>query len=272
MSKLVIVGCSASSGVGFDPVNLGNNCPECPDLWINLVHQQNPNLRDLNLVNIANGGSSNTDIFTKAIGAITNIIDDDTSELWCQWTSLHRWQFDVGFETYPTTTNIVSFPHAITTNQFSLSEKYFTKLFNELRAIIHPHKEICKILTYVNIINNLCAQRKIRVRHINGLCGWDNNYFERVSGTNVTPSDYTDYTKNKILFVNNRDDDEILLLYKKLHNDYDLLGGPQEHTWINIYNPLYSNKLDVNFDNRHPGVKSNYLFYEIINTSILKNS
>lgn len=268
MSKLVIVGCSASSGMGFDPNNINQDCPSSPDLWINLLYNNLPSLhQQYELVNLAKGGASNAEIFEQAVDAISRIISDETSELWCQWTSLSRIKFDAGFELYTTSTMItLPSPLEIRTNQFVLTKKYLKNFFHELKSIMHPHREICKILEYVNIINRLCENQKIKVRHINGLCPWDKNYFIRLSGPEVKPNDYTNYTKEKILFVDDRDDYEIFQLYNKLHNEYEPSLKGQTHTWMNLDKSLYSMRVlgDFNYDNLHPGAVSNQKFAKFI--------
>lgn len=266
MSKLVVVGCSASSGYGFNPENPWSDFLTAPDLWVNMLYQQIPNLQHYQLVNLARGGFSNSEIFETAVDAISSS-DGSVTELWCQWTSLFRWRFDAGFELYSTSTGTtISEPFEVRTNQYVLTEKFLKNFFNEYRSVVHPHKEICKILKYVKIINNLCYNKNIKVRHINGLCPWDSQYFVRLSGPNIKPNDYTNYTKEKILFVDNRDDDEIFQLYTKLHNDYEPLIAQQEHTWLNLNTSLYSQKIsnDYNFDNSHPGSKSNQRFFDLL--------
>jgi hypothetical protein len=276
MSKLVVTGCSVSSGWGFNPLNPFSDYPQASDLWVNLLHKNTEQLVDHELINLAKGGSSNADIFESALDAITNIIDDESSELWVQWTSLFRLNFDAGVELYPTNIGIRAVIqtecNVLRTNQYVITEKFLKKLSNELFSIMHPHGQICKVLKYVNIINNLCQTKKIKVRHINGFCPWDKNYFVKLTGPDIKPSDYTTYTKEKILFVNNRDDNEIFKLYNKLHNDYQPLISAQEQTWVNLDTSLYSLQLpnDYNHDKIHPGIASNQVFFKFLKKSLTK--
>lgn len=270
MSKLLVIGCSASSGYGFNPNNPSSDCYEAPDLWVNLLHRNIENLQHYEMTNLSKAGFSNAEIFESAVNAIADVVSDDTSELWCQWTSLHRLRFDAGFELYPTSVSvagsIVTTQKEIRTNQFVLTENFLKNFFNEYRSIMHPHREICQILRYVMIINKMCYEKNIKVRHINGLCPWDANYFSKLIGPNIKPNNYTNYTKEKILFVDNRNDNEIFELYNKLHNDYQPLISNQIHTWLNLNTSLYSQKIpkDYNYDGMHPGVESNRIFFELL--------
>lgn len=87
---------------------------------------------------------------------------------------------------------------------------------------------------------------------------------------NVLPYDYTYYTK-KILNIANRDDDEIYALYNKIHSEYNSIGGIQESRWLNLYNSLGKNKIDVNSDRIHPGYESNQKYFKFLSQALLDN-
>lgn len=265
MSKLVIVGCSVTSGTGFDPADLYADCPHAPELWVNLLYNDLPRLRPLEMINLAEGGASNNEIFAKAIHAIANIINDHTSELWCQWTNIFRIKFHAGFELYPTKVHSATLPREVRTNQFVLQKKFLSNLWQDLRSIIHPHKEICDILQYVDVINALCDKHQIKVHHINAACPWDKNYFVRLTGSHVKPTDYTAFTQEKILFVNNRHDDEISQLYHKLHDDYKLIHT-QADSWLNLNDSFLSLQKPGDFNGAriHPGRESHLNFFNFL--------
>lgn len=263
MKKLIVVGCSVSSGVGFDPNNLIANCYDHPDLWVNLCHQNIEQLKELQLINRAKGGASNRDVFVEAVDAMSSI--PDIKYLWCQWTSIHRMQIDIGFELYPTRirSNTV-IEQDINTNQFRASKKFLKQTMDSLTSLIHPHHEILEVVRYVNVVNRLANALGITVFHANARLPWDNNYFDKLE--NVFPEQYTEYTKKHILFVDNRNDQETQKLYNQLHQDYSNAGGINAQHWFNLYNPFYTpqNKIDTNYDNTHAGTKSNQNFYSIV--------
>jgi len=126
----------------------------------------------------------------------------------------------------------------------------------------HDHNEICKLIENVSIINQLCKIQNIKVIHINDSCPWDKNYFIKIE--NSKPNQYTEFTKNNILYVNNRDDEEIYLLYDKMHNDIKRHGGVYESEWVNLYDSFISLQIDFNDDNVHPGKLSNQEYFNLV--------
>ena len=47
-----------------------------------------------------------------------------------------------------------------------------------------------------------------------------------------------------------------------IHNEYDQLGGIDPANWINLYDSMSANKIDVNYDNTHPGTQSNQYYFQ----------
>jgi len=255
MSKIAFTGGSITSGSGW-------NLPNEQDLmWVNLVHKNC--FSDLTCINAALVGAPNVFIFQKTIDLIVN--NNDLAYLICSWVSSPRYYISAGFELYSTT--MYFGPNSdlqdINLNTGTIPKKYIENLKNRFLALHHCHYEIKLIIEYVNIINKLCKQKNITVYHINDSCDWDKNYFDRLE--NVFPEEYTKFTKTSILNIKNRNDDEIFKLYTKLHNEYDLAGGIDESSWINLYSSFFDNQIDVNHDGKHPGQQSNFNYYVTVN-------
>ena len=254
---VAFTGGSLTAGVGW---NMDD--PDQRDkLWVNLVHQGIDQFKDLALINAAESGVSNTDIFIRSLELMTTV--PDLKYLVCSWVVLMRYRFSLGLELYETHQNLhdgadVVKDHDLNTGR--VPKSYIDSVKNRFFALHHDHYEICKLLKFVNIINNLAHQLGITVYHINDSLPWDKNYFARLN--NVLPEDYTNYTKTEILNIKNRDDAEIFALYKKIHDEYDALGGCQPQSWVNLYESLEELKLDHNNDNYHPGTQSNVLYFE----------
>lgn len=251
MSKIAFTGGSITSGEGFI-------LPSEQDfMWVNLVHKTCfPNLE---VINAGYGGTSNTDIFKETIKVIAQ--NQDLSVLICSWVHLLRYRFDVGFELYDTTAvwSPVSLVRKFDLNSGTISKKYVENLRNRFLGLHHNHYEICKLLDYINTINELCCRLGITVYHVNDSCPWDQDYFNRLE--NAMPDQYTNFTKTEILNIKNRDDEEIFKLYKKLHDEYALAGGVHNAHWINLYSSWSDNIIDTNHDNYHPGIQSNHNYY-----------
>jgi hypothetical protein len=265
MDITLFTGCSYTAGAGF---KLEKNDP---GLWVNLLHKNVKLLQNTELVNCGGGGVSNDQIFTESV---KHILKYDTKFVFIEWTSYPRHAFNLGLETYET--KLVFIPNCpieldnpdqqLALNEITYTKKYLEELRDRVVTLNHPHYEISKIVSYVNILTTLCKLKKCSIFFINGLCHWDQDFF--IKKENALPYDYTNYTK-KILNVDNRDDDEIYTLYDKMHNNYNSMGGIQESHWLNLYNSLRKNRIDVNSDGLHPGYKSNQKYFEFLSQALL---
>lgn len=272
-NKVVFVGCSFTAGTGWAdlmPEESGKiECKDSPHLWVNICHREIDRIKDLELVNIGQGGASNTDIFqnaTRMISSAGNNIDI----MFCQWSSSPRYNFNVGFELWDTSESLDATD--IRTHDIHLNKgdhwprEYVKDLLNRLKVMHHLHWEILKIVDYSNILARLAKQIGFDIFFINGVCPWDADYFTRLE--NVNPESYTPFTKKEILNIDSRDDQDIVKLYNLAHDHYHEAGGINDMQWINLYDSLSSNKIDVNFDLLHPGEKSNVLYYNLIKNKL----
>ena len=268
--KIIFTGCSLTDGYGWVDRKSNNlhyednvkACKECPELWVNLCHNQILQLNKLELFNYGIAGISNTEIFEHTITAIVNF-NFDIDTLFCQWTGMPRVGFHVGFELWNTELRFPGKNNDITlSNGSHWDKKYLDELINRIAVLHHLHAEIVKLVKYCNILQALASRFNIKLYFINGLCPWDQNYFIRLS--NVTPEEFTTFTKKDILEINSRNSENIFKLYKKMHNDYDNAGGINPSQWVNLYNSMQNNKIDTNYDNKHPGTKSNRLYFQQI--------
>lgn len=264
MSKVLFTGCSFTAGDGWLEINPGIECKDSPDLWVNLCHSQLNQLKKLEILNHGQSGISNTEIFKNTIKAIAdhgNTIDT----IFCQWTTMPRYKFGVGLELWSTLENI-SKDSVKVTHDVNLScgntwnRKYLNDLYDRLLVLHHLHPEIIKVVEYSNILEKLTKKLSIKLYFINGLCPWDLDYFIRLN--DILPEDFTSFTKKEILNIESRDDGDIFKLYKLIHDEYDQAGGINPSKWINLYNSFLTNKIDVNYDNLHPGTQSNQLYFQ----------
>lgn len=262
MSYVIFSGCSFTAGSGWDKKNPCMANPLCPDLWVNLCHTNIKELSNLELLNVGIPGGSNTEIFESVVNVIANYADAiDT--IFCQWTSMPRYNFNIGLELWDTSEGFIQRQHPVRLSSGEeYSREYITNLIDRIKAMHHLHYEILKVVKYTNIISNLAKKFNIKLFHINGLCPWDNNYFTPLS--NVTPEDYTHFTKTAILNIKNRPDQDIFYLYKQVHRQYNDAGGINESDWINLYSSFLDNRVDTNFDGGHPGTKSNHLYFNLV--------
>jgi len=267
--KLVVVGCSVTSGDGLYNENTGQDCVNSPDLWVNLCHQHIPQFSKLQLLNLGKGGFSVLSIFLSAIEAIS--VHNDIEYLICAWTSMPRYNFHVGFELYNTeemfTPNKLLRDHKL--NKGVLTSNYLKTICDKFLALHDAQHEIVSLIRYINILENISKNKDIKILNVNALCPWDHKFFDVLSG-HFIPSDFTPFTR-EILTVNNRNDEEIATLYQQQHEMYAKVGGIRPQTWVNLYNSFYNEIIDRNYDGSHPGIKSNQRFFEIVKNYIETN-
>jgi hypothetical protein len=251
MKYTLFAGCSYTAGAGFE---LEKNEP---NLWANqLYHKYFSHTTQLN---VSRGGRSNAGIFQDTIKALLTY---PVEYAIVEWTSVPRYELELGFETYPTrqcfVPNTQCRDHLL--NDINYTGAYLTSISERFTALAHDCYEISNLIDYVNTIVNLSQLTKTKVFFINGLCPWDYNFFNKKES--VLPSEYTAYTQ-KILNTSSRDDFEVFQLYNTMHDNFMNLGGIHESLWLNLYSSMLANKIDVNNDNVHPGIKSNDLYFEL---------
>jgi len=269
MKKLIFAGCSFTAGTGWNQDDPYLDNKDEPLMWTNLCHQNIKRFQNLEIINIGKKGASNTEIFENSVRLIADK-ESDIDIMFCQWTSVPRYNFNVGFELWDTSENSIAHndgsprrTHDVRLNRGDhWSRKYIDDLLDRFRVLHHLHWEIVKIVDYSNMLSALAEQRGFDIFFINGLCPWDENYFLELH--DVKPDSYTEFTKKTILNIDSRDDDDIHKLYHLAHKHYRQSGGIDHHRWINLYNSFRSLQVDRNFDGRHPGKHSNQIYYELI--------
>jgi hypothetical protein len=253
MNKTVFTGCSFTAGDGFA---LTKNEPA---LWVNLLHSSHLKLNQTQLINAGVGGRSNANIFKDTVFNL--LTQSDVKYMFVEWTNGPRYALSLGLETYNTHQLFMPNTPMTTHNLHSItySKQYLKKINDRFTALAHDHYEIVCLLEYIRLINLLCELKECQVFYINGLCPWDNNYFEKLE--NTLPSEYTNYTK-KQLQTSTRDDNEVFELYDKIHHEYQTAGGIHQDLWLNLYSSMRDQRIDFNDDGVHPGIKSNQLYYQ----------
>lgn len=270
MRQLVFSGCSVVCGFGLNSARPYSAAFDSEELFVNLCHKNIKQFQDLELVNISEPGASNTDIFMSTAIAITkNLLTPDENKIHTMlvgWTNYPRLNISVGFELYPTYFSLSKneITADINTNALVVPKSILQDLHSKLHLLHHHHEQILNVVKYTNILHTLAAQQNINIYFVNVNLLFDQNFFIKLTGPNVVPNDYTPYTKKQILNIDNRDDQEIFKLYDKMHQEYADAGGVHPEQWINLYLPLRDLVIDRAFDHMHPGVKSQQLFFQLI--------
>jgi hypothetical protein len=179
-----------------------------------------------------------------------------------------RYELELGFELYSTRQCFIPNGHLYdhNLNDINYTSSYLSSINDRFTSLAHDCYEILTLVEYVNSIVNLAKLTKTKVVFVNGLCPWDRNFFNQLTST--TPDAYTHYTQ-KILNTNNRDDSQILELYTKMHNSFNVAGGIHESLWLNLNNSMLATLSDVNSDNSHPGINSNNYYFDLFSKELI---
>jgi hypothetical protein len=263
VGKVIFSGCSFTAGDGWVDITRKSD-KNSPYLWVNLCHSRIQKLKDLELVNVGQSGASNVEIFQNTMRAMT-ARSGNIDTIFCQWTSMPRYNFNVGLELWSTSEDFFDNRlHDVKLNNGnSWSREYIRDLTDRLLVMHHLHWEIVKVVDFSNIILNTAYVLGIEnVFFVNGMCPWDNNYFVELH--NVKPESYTPFTKKEILDIDNRDDEDIYKLYSLIHQHYRDAGGINTSNWVSLNQSFFKQITDTNYDKFHPGIQSNELYYQII--------
>ena len=252
MDITLFAGCSYTAGIGFDQEK------NEPGLWVNLLHSKNDFLNKTKLLNVATSGRSNAGIFQDAVWTI---LHNNVKYAFVAWTNVIRYEISVGLECYATKAFFI--PGSVhldcKVNSGAYPASYLQNISDRLTTLAHPHYELVNLIYYINSLISLCELKKCQLFFVNALCDWDKDYF--VKKHNVLPENYTEYTK-QLISITTRDDDEIFKIYEKMHNEYNQSGGIRADKWLNLYKSFRSTLIDTNNDNLHPGLQSNFNYYQ----------
>jgi hypothetical protein len=251
--NILLSGCSYSSGVGLSECFVDSfgdkqylDCKDSPNLWINLLYK--------NVDNIARGGNSNLRIFQMAA---TALLEKSYDVALIQWTGFMRHEWSAGYEIWDTTVRSIlgsSTGRSVNLHNQTLDSKEIRKRVDSFFVLEHAQYRIVQLVEYMNILCRIAKITKTEIFFINGLCWWDNNFFDKINYK--LPSETTEYTQ-ELLDLPNHCDEEYAKLYAQMHSDYEVAGGIHENRWLNLYDSMHSNRIDRGTDGNHPGVLAN---------------
>lgn len=255
LPSCLFTGCSYTEGIGLSLTKTD------PGLWCNILHQH-PALKELIVINSGKNSATNEEIFSQSVEDLIKFLP---KYAFVCWTEHLRLKINPGIETYPTrifmSTNS-SIDTDIKLNNVTYSIDYITSIKNRVFALENLHYKFLEILNYCRKLTHLAELVGTKLYFINGICEWDQNYFNHISLPNRTPDMLTPLTQS-LLHVKNRDDEEIFKIYDQMHQEYKETQGLTN--WINLYDGYRSKfYLDVGDDNLHPGYKSNKKFAEFL--------
>lgn len=237
--KVLVVGCSFTCGTGL-------KLERCdPALWVNQL------FFDADITNVAKAGANNQWIFLETI---SQLLTQSYDIVLVAWSAIPRYNFHVGLELHPVETMLADCDVNLN-SKVTISGKWLKSIGKNLNKIHNDHWDLLALVKYVNSLIELQVNtRNQKLIFVNALGPWCNNYF--LQKKIQLPSDLDQY-EQELLEIANRDDQDIFALYDMIHLQYRKYGGIHEHNWLNLYNSLSAQKVDVaSSSDRHPGYAS----------------
>lgn len=256
MSNFLVCGPSLSAGFGLSQWDLENN------FW--LKYLVNSVFRDITIDNFSETGCDNQAIFKNAY---THIRSGKYRYALVSLAMIPRTNIHYGLELYNTVGPYVVFGNGhykdinLHSNQTVSTRFQKNNTFN--MRYYNYHWDIVDLLFNTTVLQDIAQQNNCKVCFVNYNLPWmEYQYFKRKEWK--MPSDLDPFTQ-EVLEVDYRSDEEIRLLYNKIHNDYDFVGGVSSLNWINLYNPMIKHKVDQIYESEsHPGPLSQKLLADIL--------
>jgi hypothetical protein len=247
---ILISGPCYSSGTGLQYEKTDNK------LWVNQLASH----FNLDVDNISHIGKGNKEIF---LHTASSLINKKYNYAIVQWREIPCEHIHYGLEMYSTKSGLINDVHIVNdihlVNGITLDASVMENARQYNMQYQKAHWGIKDLLYYVNILVNLAKQQNCKLLFTNYDMPWGSHrYFDKIQFDK--PSDLDAFTQN-MLDVSVRDDDEISILYDKVHADYSSIGSIHEDKWINLYDPMVRLKVDTaSSDDSHPGYKSHDKF------------
>jgi hypothetical protein len=252
--KVLAVGDSFTRGHGLAQES------QDPRLWVNQLFPADR----YQVNNVARTGANNHWIFLETV---SQMMKNTYDTVIVGWTTMPRYNFQVGLELY-TVDTILNDRDINVNNNLTVSGKWLQSIGDNLKKIHNDHWNLLELVKYVNVLLHLEKIYHTKIIFVNAFGPWSKNYFDKKDIG--LPSDLDPYTHN-LLEADRRDDDEVFKLYDMIHDQYKYYGGIQSDHWLNLYDSLFSRKIDnASETDRHPGYQSQDLYYKWLSPIVVQ--
>jgi hypothetical protein len=243
MQKFTFTGCSFTVGVGLVEEKKDTNN------YVNLVADH----FNAAAINLSVVGNSNYNIFIAATNAL---LFDTPDVLIVQWSSLNRhWLYprpDMQLPIVGQSSKLL-----IGIDQYFTQDK-LQKFSDQFRLLNHDFHNILAVINYSKILQTL-TQNRCRLVMINGLLPWTKELQYKQCAIN--PAKYfSEYTKS-LLSMDSLPDGDIVKYFSQLSDDINELD---KTLWINMFDSLAAQAVDVGLDHAHPGPNSHKKYASMI--------
>ena len=241
--RFTFVGCSFTVGEGLalEKSDVNN--------YANIV----ANHYSADVCNLSVKGNSNYNIF---ITVLNELIFNKPDIIFVQWSALNR------LFVYPGPDTKLTLSHTINNDyeyrNIFYSKKELQKFTDTYHILNHDYNNLLVLINYCKILTKI-SKDKTQLVFINGLLPWTNEIVDKNVTTNFNEK-LSNYTK-EILEFDSRSDNELLDFFTRLNIAVTELDQTR---WVNMFNSMANNKLDLGIDNAHPGPKSHRQYADMI--------
>ena len=241
--KLLVSGCSFSSGFGFNSDILERNWPN-----------QLATLLNANLTNVARPGHDNPGIF---ISFMEQIAKEDFDVCLLQISAIDRIMFSPNWNGPQlcgqlTKQQLLLGKRTSNISNGAVSDSQY-QLFYKTFLVLNQHAEHWnRLLKIINIVQQLNKQEKY-IRFVNGLLNWDQELF-----IDPVKSEFL----NRLIDIDNISDNDIDRLRTLVYNQTKSIDL---NLWINPFSNFLTTQIDnISSDDNHPGLKSHDMYTKLI--------
>jgi hypothetical protein len=238
MKTIAFFGGSNLIGGGYpDGIN-------CPDIYTNIIASQGYSTKNYGIP-----GASSYEIF---LSCMHELIQPPADIIFVEWNMFPRHKFQPA----PDITIKVSGSNIIVpdtgTHCISIPKKQIENFHKTLLLLDGDYARILTLLTYCEIIQDVCRLKNLELVMINGNVPWTLDLFETYNDQSDLDQSLGKYSK-ELLDFDNRDDAEIRKLLCELKEKFDRLD---QDRWPWIFENLWTLKVDHAPLDQHPGPKT----------------
>ena len=230
-------GCSFTFGAGFDAIERTTHT------YPYVVGEKT----NTPIKNIAIKGSSNYLTFMRSASAIQS---NKFDIVFTQWTSPNRLWLFPGPDTQFFTNDRQDTGYYY--REISLSKSKKRTFINTLLMLNGEFQNLIELVSYCKILDSLASITNTQSYYINGLLKWTNDIFDNNTYMDMDNT-FSRYTKD-LLDFDNRNDNELALFHCKLVSELKTLNMDK---WVNIFDSIDDNTVDLTPANHHPDIKTN---------------
>jgi|SaaInlV_110m_DNA_1040235.scaffolds.fasta_scaffold00886_9 hypothetical protein len=197
--------------------------------------------------NIAIKGSSNYLTFMRSASAIQS---NKFNAVFTQWTIPTRLWLFPGPDTQFFTNDQNNAEY--TYREIHLSKNKKRTFTDTLLMLNGEFQCLIDLVGYCKILDSVASTNNTKSYYINGLLQWTKDLFA-TNNYNDMDNSFSTYTKD-LLDFDNRNDDELSRFHYKLSSTLKTLNTDM---WINMFESMDNNIVDLTPANHHPGIKTN---------------